>query len=150
MRNAVVVDLDGTLANIDHRLHFVQRESRDYDAFYAALEHDTVNQWCVALMEALYFSGYPIILVSARRKSVEDATRKWLDTNGIDCDSLVLLRADGDHSPAAELKMKWLAEYGAKNVLFVIDDNQKVVDAWRAAGVVCLQCAAWTEWKKAK
>lgn len=38
----VVFDLDGTLSNIDHRLHYIQRppSEKDWAAFFAACEND--------------------------------------------------------------------------------------------------------------
>ena len=60
----------------------------------------------------------------------------------------VLLRPDGDSTPDQDLKRDWLRGYGKERILFAVDDRQKVVDMWRAEGVVCLQCAAWQEFKR--
>lgn len=146
----VVIDLDGTLADITHRLPLVQRKNKDFDSFYAAVGGDTVNAWCREIMSRFWCVGYEVVIVSARRANTETATRKWLTDNKVNFSQLRLLRADGDNTPDQILKMNWLAQYGADNILFVIDDRQKVVDAWRAAGVVCLQCNAWPEYKEKK
>jgi len=62
-----------------------------------------------------------------------------------------LLRgAHGDYTPDQELKRKWANSYGKNKILFVVDDRQKVVDMWRSEGLVCLQCAKWEEFKRAK
>lgn len=148
--NTVVVDLDGTLANVEHRLHLVKREKPDFDAFYAAVAGDGVNEWCARLMASMSVAGYDVVIVSARRQECEAATRKWLERNAIPFTDLRLLRPDGDSTPDQELKRAWLRAYGKENVLFVVDDRQKVVDMWREEGVTCLQCAAWPEYKKAR
>ena len=36
----VIFDLDGTLADIDHRLHFIQNGNKQWDEFYAACPND--------------------------------------------------------------------------------------------------------------
>ena len=146
----IVIDLDGTLANIDHRLPFIKRESPDWDSFYSACDGDKVNEWCKILMENLNVSDIFITIVSGRRKAEENKTKEWLMDNSVSYDSLNLLREDGDFTPDTELKKKWLHEYGHENILFVVDDRQKVVDMWRKEGVVCLQCYQWEEYKRKK
>jgi hypothetical protein len=37
----VAIDFDGTLADITHRLHFIQGEHKDWPAFYRACVDDT-------------------------------------------------------------------------------------------------------------
>lgn len=36
----VIVDIDGTVADLRHRLHFIQGEKKDWDAFYARVSGD--------------------------------------------------------------------------------------------------------------
>lgn len=150
MKNVVVVDLDGTLANIDHRVPMIRRENPDWDGFFKACGADVPNQWCVELINSLAPS-FDVRIVSARSKVSEEATREWLlhvfdgDMTGIE---LELLREVGDTTPDVELKRAWLNRFGRDRVLFVVDDRQRVVDMWRAEGLTCLQCYSWQEFKK--
>ena len=151
MSKSVIVDLDGTLANIDHRVHLVRREKPDWDAFYAACDKDTPNEWCVELIRAFIRVGAPVVIVSARRQEEEKKTREWLSRMFeiiLPGPKLRLLRGPGNHEPDTVLKKRWLDSFGRENILFVVDDRQKVVDMWRAEGLTCLQCAAWEEYKK--
>ena len=51
---AVCVDLDGTLCNIDHRLHHVRGEGKkNWKAFFDNLLDDRPNQWCKDLVTAM-------------------------------------------------------------------------------------------------
>lgn len=154
-RKFIVVDLDGTLANIDHRVHYVRSEKPDWDAFHRACVDDAPNKWCVKLINELA-RAYEVrlVIVSARSKMVEVETRDWLNnhlpafaTGDVE---LFMLREEGDHTEDVELKMRWLKDVagGPAAVLFAVDDRQKVVDAWRAAGVTCLQAYAWPEFHK--
>lgn len=145
MRDTCVFDLDGTLANVGHRRHLVSGKKKDFDAFHALLSQDPVNEWCAELMKRMAAGGYRIIIVSARPKSVLEETHDWLLRHRVTYHEIYLLRPDGDSTPDQELKMQWLGHYGKDRVLFVVDDRQKVVDAWRAAGVTCLQCDDWSE-----
>lgn len=148
IKDVIVIDLDGTLANVDHRRHFVQGKHRNYEAFHAALVDDPVNEWCKTIISQFSLCGYLIRLVSARPKSTETATRLWLNKNKIYFDTLDILRPDGDSTPDQELKRAWLKHTGKEDILFVIDDRQKVVNMWREEGLVCLQCDAWDEKKE--
>lgn len=150
-KGTVVIDLDGTLANLDHRLPFVKRESPDWDAFFEACTHDVINIWCYHLIHALTNSDISVKIVSARSRKVEEKTRQWLKFQDIpESVELVLLRAEGDFTPDDDLKMKWLSQQNKAEILFVVDDRQRVVDMWRKEGLVCLQCYAWPEWKPKK
>lgn len=45
-RFAIIVDLDGTLCNLDHRLHHVRKEGKkDWDGFFAGISQDSPNLW---------------------------------------------------------------------------------------------------------
>jgi len=147
MKDTIVIDLDGTLADVRHRRHLVAGKKRDYAAFHAKLSEDTANDWCVELIRSFLANGLLVVIVSARPESCEAATRKWLERHGIPYHRLHLLRPDGDSTPDQDLKRNWLYSYGKDRILFVVDDRQKVVDMWRAEGVTCLQCDAWEEGK---
>lgn len=150
MKNVVVVDLDGTLANIDHRVHLIKREKPDWDAFFKACGEDVPNQWCVDLINALS-PTFDIRIVSARSRVAEEETREWLmhvfggDMSGIE---LELLREAGNTDQDVELKRAWLNRFGRERIVFAVDDRQRVVDMWRAEGLTCLQCYQWAEFKK--
>lgn len=153
MKDTIVIDLDGTLSNCDHRRHLVQGKKRDYEAFHAKIGEDPVNEWCAMLMERMSVdpecegSGYKIIIVSARPWSATVETRRWLLKNHVVYDSLFLLRTDGDSTPDQDLKREWLHSYGKDRILFVVDDRSRVVKMWREEGLVCLQCDKWEEVK---
>ena len=138
MSHSIIIDIDGTLANIDHRLHFIKRESPDWDQFYGRCNYDIPNKWCVDLVNSFHHKY--VILVSGRRKDTQRATRAWLKTHGVRYDELVLVRQNGDHSPDHELKRKWLkdrfGEDASSRILFVVDDREGVVDMWRGEGLV--------------
>jgi len=69
-------------------------------------------------------------------------TNDWLTKNGVWYD-FMLMRKDDDTRQDYIIKEELYKE-GIKphyKVLFVVDDRQQVVDAWRKLGLTCLQCA---------
>jgi hypothetical protein len=151
-KDTVVVDLDGTLADIEHRRHFIAGKRRDWKAFHEACARDRPNEWCVRLVNAVRAAGLRVELVSGRSQAVERQTLDWLsrafdgDVSGM---NLVLLRPHGNMTKDVELKREWLKKYGKDRVLFAVDDRMRVVHMWREEGVVCLQCDDWEEREQA-
>lgn len=148
----IIVDLDGTLANVDHRLNLVRRKKKWFDKFYELAWKDKPNEWCFELVKAMMALGHEVHIVSARPKSLEDKTINWLLKNGLDGSSerlhLWLLRKEKDFRPDTILKRDWLHGTTSplkKDILFVVDDRKRVVEMWRAEGLVCLQCYEWEE-----
>jgi uncharacterized HAD superfamily protein len=148
IKRTVVIDLDGTLADLGHRLHFVRQEHKQFDEFHAAAKGDTPNAWCVALMGAMKSQGYLVYIVSARPKRLNSVTTCWLSDHEVPYDKLILLRDNDDHTKDQELKRDWVRGYGAHKILFWVDDRERVVTAIRGEGIVVLQCQHWDEYKK--
>lgn len=154
MNKIVIVDLDGTLANVDHRLNLVRRKKKWFDRFYDLCHKDKINEWCKELILGMLSAGHEIKIVSARPQKTFMVTGKWLLDNGIPSTrvTLNLLRKDMDFTPDNELKQKWVNSKAVdkSRVLFVVDDRQRVVDMWRKEGLICLQCYAWPEYETKK
>ena len=138
---AIIVDIDGTLANVDHRRHFVEGEEKDWSSFFAAMKDDPLNNWCKTIMDLYGQYGYYIILVTGRPKKYKKDTLIWLAKYGIWNDALYM-RPDENHDNDDEIKRRIYEERIEPfyDVDFVIDDRDKVVKMWREMGLVCLQC----------
>lgn len=143
----VVFDLDGTLADITHRVPLIQGQHKDYDAFFAACVDDLPHQHVIDTLRAHIASGHHVEIWSARSDAVKEATHGWLSANGIDPAILAHMRADGDYTEDAALKRSWLhALHPDDRPSIVYDDRQRVVDMWRAEGIACFQVVA--DWEK--
>lgn len=144
-----VFDLDGTLANIDHRLPYIQQEPPQWEPFFETCHLDTPVRWVGDLLNRLLGAGH-VIIVSGRRECVREKTQDWLMQHGIFPDEL-LMRPDGNREPDEQIKLHLLNTYLAQHpqyaVEFIVEDRQRVVDMWRREGFNVLQCAAWQEWK---
>jgi hydroxymethylpyrimidine pyrophosphatase-like HAD family hydrolase len=140
----VICDLDGTLCNIDHRLHYL-KENKDWDTFYDNCDKDKPNLWCVKILESLANSGVNIVFVSGRRSSTWDKTTKWFHDNlpvKVWLGRELYMRQDGDYRKDCVIKKEIFDEHlTERNILFALDDRQQVVDMWRKQGLVCLQVA---------
>ena len=136
-----VFDLDGTLANLDHRRHLVAGLTKDWDAFFAACIDDAPIQPAIDLFLTLANTGFDHIEIwSGRSDVVRRATELWLEREGISRTYLAYMRPAGDHRPDEVLKRHFLADRKMRPDV-VFDDRKKVVDMWRAEGITCFQVA---------
>ena len=148
MRPLYIFDLDGTLADIRHRVHFVrERKPRDWKAFFAACGEDAPNQPVIDTMARLAMHA-DVWVWSGRSDEVREETVWWLLqhthlTVG-DVGGGLRMRREGDYTPDEELKAGWLADMNALDrarLVAVFDDRARVVRMWRANGVPCFQVA---------
>lgn len=142
MRKIVVVDIDGTLADGNHRLHHLYpKENRDWDAFYARVKDDTPHQDVIELVDALNCSNfYQIYLLTGRREETREATIEWLSRFNVEYRNLIM-RPSGHYEDDHIWKPRVITEIGTHRIAFVLEDRNRVVKAIRDLGVRVLQVA---------
>lgn len=141
MKSIVLCDLDGTLSDSEHRVHFVRGKNRDYESFFAAAGDDPPITPVITLVRALAEQGHEIHIVSGRRDDTRAATERWLERHEVPHHRL-LLRPYNDRTPDHILKRRWYdADYRSRNVLLALEDRARVVSMYRELGVTCLQVA---------
>lgn len=137
-----IIDIDGTLADCRHRLHYVLPGSRpNWEAFFGCMGDDTVIDPVRKVVTALATMNR-VVLCSGRPENYRNVTEQWLDDNGISYDRLYM-RPANDTRPDHVVKRQILAgiiEDGYEPFV-VIDDRNSVVEMWRDEGLVCLQAA---------
>jgi phosphoglycolate phosphatase-like HAD superfamily hydrolase len=139
----VIFDIDGTLADCEHRRHFVTGEEKDWDSFFSNCIEDEPVRPIVAVFDALQALGHTVIVVTGRDEERSgELTREWLRLNNIDPEAIFFRKA-GDFRPDYEVKEEVLAqirkEYGDPQLVF--EDRKCVVDMWRRNGIICCQVA---------
>jgi hypothetical protein len=138
-----IFDIDGTLADVSHRLHYIAGAKKDWHAFFAAAGEDRCYEPIRELLIALS-SQYTIILVSGRPDTIRHVTEAWLATYAIPYSQL-LMRKDGDHRGEALVKSEMLDDILRRGyeIAFVVEDHPRAVEMWRRRGLTCLQCRDW-------
>ena len=142
MTNIVVFDIDGTLANIEHRRSFVATKPKNWKAFNAGIVNDTPHQDIVNLAQVLYMSFAKIILCSGRGEEHREVTEKQMKSFDVTFEKLFMRPAKDnrqDYIVKVELLQQIRAEFGEPWLWF--DDRTQVVNAIRAEGVRVLQVA---------
>jgi hypothetical protein len=144
MKDIIVCDLDGTLANCEHRVHHVRNKPKNWDAFYAGVLQDKMNSPVMAVLDRFIAYGNPrmgLIFCTGRPERCRTDTVEWLSQHHV-YDYELLMRKDGDFRADYVVKQEILdASIPKDRVLFVLDDRQQVVDMWRRNGLTCFQVA---------
>ncbi|CAM6004846.1 unnamed protein product [Sphagnum balticum] len=167
--SAIVCDLDGTLCNVDHRLHFVRppkeweeeialakQERRknihgwrpDWAGFFDNILGDSVNQWCADILRLMSSDKHTIVYCSGRPDDRKRDTVEWLKNNALYSmhayhDFYLYMRPRNDSRDDSIVK-EVILDFEILTRFrpyFMVDDRQRVVDMWRKRGYTCLQCA---------
>lgn len=127
----IIVDIDGTLAH--------NSGGRDWYEYHRVGE-DTVHGHVKSIVKR--YTDMPIIIVSGRYDNCKDITEKWLQDNDIPF-SHIYMRKTGDNRCDTVVKQELFEKHIEPyyNVLFVLDDRDRVVKMWRELGIPCLQVA---------
>ena len=158
MKNVILCDLDGTLANIEHRLKYIKGPGKkDWDKFHTECVNDSPNWDVIDILYRLEGRNCgcggrvnEVYILSGRNSVVREETVRWLQENVDefwDYDTRLVMRKANDRRPDTVVKKEMVDKLGLtpKDVLCVLDDRQCVVDMWRENGFRCLQVQAWTE-----
>lgn len=147
-KRAIIFDMDGTLADVRHRVHHLDGE-KDWTAFHDAMGEDTPVEPVAQLARILHRAAEQglgveaVLVVTARHDSQRYAqlTRDWLAVHQIPFHKLYM-RRDGDTRRDAVIKAEILQQIldDGYEPLLAIDDREEVVAMWRDHGIATLQC----------
>lgn len=128
-----VFDLDGTLADVRHRLHHVEGARRDWDAFFAAAVHDPPLAEGMALARR-WARVCELAYVTGRPEQCRADTERWLAEHGLPTAPL-WMRGPADRRPGRVAKPGLLRRLARGHLVeVVVDDDPEVCAAYRADG----------------
>lgn len=139
---AIIIDIDGTLANVDHRLHLLPDNMKKFLS-NEEISKDSLNEWCSEILWSIKLTRIEIIFCSGRMESARETTCEWFERNDIMYPHNMFMRGlsdyRADHIVKRELYERYIEPF--YEIIFVIDDRSSVVNMWRDLGLTCLQCA---------
>jgi len=162
----VLVDMDGTLADVTHRLHHIRPElgeraasagprersaraqrasakpskkKKNWPAFFRGMEKDAPNEVVAEWVRNLK-PEYTVVILSGRPADYARQTVEWLRRHHIPFDHLLMRRA-GDHRPDHIVKRELMHTLPRERIAFVIDDRASVCRMWRQEGLRVFQVA---------
>ena len=136
-----VFDIDGVLADVRHRLHFLQRRPKDWPGFFAAAVDDPLlTTGGEAVHEAAASSR--IIYVTGRPERCRQDTATWLTGHDLPSGDLHM-RPNRDRRPAVFYKAEVISKLSREHeIVAIVDDDDRVVTRLREMGLPVLH-AQW-------
>lgn len=143
----IVCDLDGTLFDIQHRVHLAQEKK--WDEFHSQMKLDRLNKDVANFIEWSSWRGMYVILSTGRNERYRFLTTEILNDYKVPWDSL-LMRDDGDWRSDTIIKPEKVMAFLERNVMgspkkpneivmTILEDRDKMVECWRGLGFNCWQ-----------
>jgi hypothetical protein len=146
---AIIVDIDGTIADNAHRQHFLEGKKQDWDGFFGAMSHDKPIEMVLNTVKFLSMN-HLVILVTGRPDTHKQMTVNWLKYVAKLPYTELFMRPVG---PEIHPQLRYRPDEMLKRQIYhtairpiwdvrlVIDDRAKVVKMWREEGLPCWQVA---------
>jgi hypothetical protein len=133
----IITDLDGTIADHEHRVHLAQ--ARAWEEYHFFAHKDPVHEGVVSLLNLFWHHDYEIVIITGRPEKWRGETEKWLARNNVSFDKLHM-RSNLCFEPDEVMKEQIYQEnYLGRDVLFALDDQHHIVRMWSNRGIDCWQ-----------
>lgn len=138
-QQAVIVDVDGVLADASARQWYIDCQPPDWNGFFAGVGDDPVLEEQAELVRSLKRS-LQVVLLTARPFSARESTLGWLGRNDVRWDLLALRGPEDVGVRAVGWKrnsLLRLRRFGFR-FLFAIDDDPVIASMYRDEGLHCI------------
>jgi hypothetical protein len=135
VREAVIYDFHGTLANVSSIRHLLA--ARDYDGFYAGSLSCPPIESTVLAARWSHEAGYANLLLTGMPDRYASGLSRWLQENGVPID-LVFMRTREDGFKKDFIVKKRMYLDVVDRGYYVVrawEDSPAVVDLWKLQGI---------------
>lgn len=146
MEKVWVFDIDNTLADVQHRWHYLSGENRDWKGWFADQHKDEPHQAVFDVLHALAADNQTVLVVTAREERFREETLEWLNRHinfFFDSDSM-LMRPNGEREDDTTLKIKMIRDWLSRRPLYkiggIFEDRHRIIDAFREEGWYTFEC----------
>lgn len=143
-KKVIIFDIDGTLADAEHRVHLIDGHEKDWQQFFDKAADDPPHheiQWLNHIMAER--EDVELIVLTARPEKQREMTERWLEEHGIIHTELILKSTHEERARVTDhdFKERILDEMitQGRKPYMVFEDRNAVVDMWRRRGIKCLQ-----------
>ena len=137
-RPIALVDIDGTLANGDHRQHLVTGEKKDWTSYFEECDKDAPVEAVFRKAHELS-KGHTICVVSGRPDTYWLKTSLWFLRATLEGFPLridhIFMRSGGDKLPDTQVKADFLKYMPKEKIALVLDDRPSVCRMWESEGL---------------
>jgi hypothetical protein len=139
MKEAILFDIDGCLANNSQRIHYLDETPKNYEAFNQEAMSDKPLKdivFLANLLTTVYYESHQLVklfIYSGRPEEYRHLTQQWLKLyvpRLYDVSEGILLRPKGDTRPDVDVKKDMINKLILEgyNIRFSIEDKESVCD----------------------
>jgi hypothetical protein len=134
MKNIILCDIDGTVANNDHRQHFLEGK-KDWDGFFSELINDKPIYPVIDIVNKEYLDGKKIVFLTGRPERYKYSTKLWLKEY-FDFDSEIYMRNNDDKNNKLKVKKEiFNLNFNKRQILYCIDNDYDLLKQWEEMGL---------------
>ena len=134
MKDIILCDIDGTVANNDHRQHYLQG-NKDWEGFFSDLSNDVPIYPVINLVNEESIKGKKIIFLTGRPERYREPTQKWLERY-FNFSLQILMRPNENKKNKLIAKEEIFSTNFSKNeISYVIDNDKELLNMWKAMGL---------------
>ena len=134
MSKIVLCDIDGTIANNDHRQHFLQGK-KDWDGFFSELINDEPIFKIINKIKAHHLSGKEIIFLTGRPEKYRYSTSLWLKEN-FKFEFRLLMRKNNDYRNKLLIKNEIFEDnFSTHSIYCIYDNDEDLIKLWKDKGI---------------
>lgn len=143
MNTAVIVDMDGTLADVRTIRHHVRAKPKNFDAFHEESVNVPAHSDVLSMVRDFKAQGHDILIVTARSAKWRNHTAMWLALHDVPNDAL-FMRKNKDSRVDTEVKQDILDVIQESwTVIHAIDDNPNIVALWQSHNIPVTIVPGW-------
>lgn len=139
VKKAIIVDIDGTIADCRHRDHFITDRPQDMESFFKACKNDKIIPEVLNIINKLSID-YKIIFCTGRSSKYKSETLTWLEINFGDYYERLIMCGKDDNTPGAVLKEPIIDilknEY---DIEMAFDDDPNTIKMLQSKGIFAIQ-----------
>ena len=131
----IICDIDGTLADLSHRRHWIENAPKNWKAFFTGIDRDEIIIPVAKVIQSLS-KTFTIIFCSGRPEHTRADTIRWIETN-IKVAGPLYMRKANDFRRDDDVKKELLEEMkrdGFKPMI-AFEDRKQVKRMWVENGI---------------
>tara|TARA_B100000035_G_scaffold116247_1_gene98525 strand:+ start:894 stop:1322 length:429 start_codon:yes stop_codon:yes gene_type:complete len=130
MKNIILCDIDGTVANNDHRQHFLEGK-KDWEGFFSELTNDIPIFSIIEKVKKHQSEGKDIIFLTGRPERYREETESWLKKY-FNFKFRLLMRKDNDLRNKVIAKEELLKENSIQSacIHLIYENDEDLINYW--------------------
>ena len=134
MKKIILCDIDGTIANNDHRQHFLEGK-KDWEGFFSEIINDKPIYPVINIINEESSNGKKIVFLTGRPERYRYSTKLWLNEY-FNFDFEIYMRKDNDKNNKLKVKREiFNANFNVEDILYCIDNDYDLLEQWNEMGL---------------